>query len=96
MSAFFIATPTVKSAEKYQAYGAKAGATIAAFGGQFVTKGKAEKALAGSCDHQAAAVVSFPDMETLDNWYQSAEYQALIPLRDEAADMTLIAYSVPK
>ena len=28
-------------------------------------------------------------------WYSSPAYQALVPLRDEAAEMTLIAYSVP-
>ena len=67
-----------------------------AFDAKLVIKGKAEKTIRGDCNHQVVAVARFADMETLDNWYQSAEYQALIPLRDEAVDMTLIAYSVPQ
>jgi len=96
MTAFFIATSTVKDVEKFQEYGGKATATLAAFGAKLVIKGKAEKTIAGNSDHQVVAVASFPDMETLDNWFNSAEYQALIPLRDEAVDMTLVAYSVPQ
>lgn len=96
MTAFFIATSTVKDVEKFQEYGGKATATLAAFGAKLVIKGKAEKTIAGNSDHQVVAVASFPDMETLDNWFNSTEYQALIPLRDEAVDMTLVAYSVPQ
>ena len=95
MSAFFIATVTIKDAEKFTEYGGKAGATFAPFGGKLLTKGKAEKTLAGESSHQTAAIVSFPDMAALEGWYQSPEYQALIPLRDSAADMTLVAYAVP-
>ncbi len=95
MTAFFVATPKVKDAGKLQEYVAKAGKTTAAFGGEFVIGGAFENVLAGECDHQRVAVVKFADIETLNNWYNSAEYQALIPLRDEACDMTLATYSVP-
>ena len=95
MSAFFIATSIVKDAEKFQEYAGKAGQSLAPFGGTLLTKGKAEKTLAGDSDHHVAGVISFPDMAALDGWYQSPEYQALIPLRDSAADMTLVSYSVP-
>lgn len=95
MSAFFIGTTTIKDAEKFQEYASKTAQTFAAFGGELVTRGKAEITLAGESDHQAVGIVRFPDMESLNNWFQSPEYQALIPLRDNAADMTLVAYSVP-
>jgi len=95
MSVFFIATSSVKDMEKFQEYGGKAGQTFAPFGGTLVTKGKAEKTLVGKSDHQTVGVIGFPNMEALNDWYQSAEYQALIPLRDAAAEMTLVTYSVP-
>ena len=95
MSAFFIATTTIKDPEKFQEYAGKAGATFAAFGGELSARGKAEATLAGQSDHQAAVVVRFPDLASLNSWYQSADYQALIPLRDQAVDMTMVAYSAP-
>ncbi|HER26993.1 MAG TPA: DUF1330 domain-containing protein [Rhodospirillales bacterium] len=95
MSAFFIVTTSIKDPEKFQEYAGKASQTFTSFGGKLVTKGKAESVLAGTSDHQNSAVVAFPDMDALTGWYNSADYQALIPLRTEAADMTLVAYSVP-
>jgi len=92
MTAFFVATSRIKDSEKFAEYGAKAAGTFPAFGGTLVIRGKADQALAGHSDHQAVGVVRFPDMESLNNWYQSNEYQALIPLREEAADMTLVSY----
>jgi len=95
MTAFFIGMTSIKDAEKFQDYAAKAAPTFAPFGGKMVIRGKAEQALAGEANHQAVGIVSFPDMEALNNWYQSDAYQALIPLRNAAADMDLVAYSEP-
>ncbi len=95
MAAFFIATSKIKDAEKYQEYAGKAGPTFANYGGKLVTKGKVENTLVGTSKHQVVAVVSFTDMEALNSWYHSKEYQALISLRDAGADMTLVAYSEP-
>lgn len=95
MTAFFVTMVTLKDAEKFQEYGAAAGPTIAAHGGKMLIRGKVEKVLTGNADHQMTAVASFPTMAALEGWYQSAEYQSLIPLRDEAADMTLVSYNEP-
>lgn len=94
MTAFFIATPRIKDADKFQQYAAKAGKSMVPFGGELLIKGKVETVIAGECNHPAAAIVKFPDMDALNNWYNSADYQAIIPLRDEASDMTLVTYSV--
>jgi len=95
MTAFFIATATIKNAELFSQYGAGAGPTIAAHGGALLIRGETETVLSGEASHQISAVASFPDMERLTSWYHSPEYQALIPLRDSAADMNLVAYSQP-
>ncbi len=96
MTAFFIATATLKNADKFKEYGSGAGATIKAHGGQILVRGKIAQVLSGRHAHEISAVAQFPDMESLNNWYTSPEYQALIPLRDAAADMNLVAYSQPK
>ncbi len=90
MSAFFIATVVIKDPEKMQEYAQKSMATIIDFGGEPVIRGKVIGILSGDSKHQMTAVVKFPDVEAIDNWYQSADYQALIPLRDEAADVTIV------
>lgn len=95
MSAFFVATVKMTNPEQFKEYSEKAGLTFAQFGGKLLTRGKAETALAGTCAHHAVGIVSFPDMAALTRWYESPEYQALIPLRDGAAEMDLVAYSVP-
>ncbi len=95
MSAFFIATSTIKNPAKFAEYGARAGASLAPYGGNLVIKGKAVETLAGTSNHQAVGIIRFDNMEALNNWYQSPEYQALIPLRNEAVDMTLVTYEEP-
>lgn len=95
MPAFFIATVKVKNPEKFQEYAKRAAATFAPYGGEVALRGKAEDALAGALGHDSAGVVKFPDMDMLLRWFKSREYQAIVPLRDEASDMTIIAYSAP-
>jgi len=95
MPAFFIATSKIKNPDKFADYGAKAGKTLATHGGKLLIKGKAAETLSGHSDHQAVGVISFTDMQALNAWYHSADYQALIPLRDEAVDMTLTTYETP-
>lgn len=96
MSAFFVATVRVKDPARFQDYAARAAETFQPFGGQPVLRGRAEGALAGTADHQAVGVVRFPDMRSLNDWYGSEDYQAIVPLRDAAADMTIVAYTVPE
>jgi len=37
-------------------------------------------------------VIRFPSPEAVQGWFSSAAYQALIPTRTEAADVTLLSY----
>jgi len=96
MNAFLIAYVTVKDGEKFQTYAQAAGESIHAFGGKVVTKGQAIGQLAGEHEQQNVAIISFPDIENLESWYNSAAYQTIIPLRDKAADITLTSYVVPE
>jgi len=43
--------------------------------------------LTGAANYDVFVLIEFPDADSVRTWYQSAEYQALIPNRDEAADM---------
>jgi len=94
MPAFFVSTSKIKDPEKLQEYIAKAGPTFALFKGELLIKGKAGDTLVGASDHDVVAVAQFPDMEALNSWYNSPDYQAIIELRDQAVDMTMVSYEV--
>lgn len=48
--------------------------------------------LTGEHPYTDTVVIRFPDAEAITGWYGSPGYQALIPLREQAAKMVLISY----
>ena len=97
MSVFFIATVTIKDQKKFGEYAAQAKSTFEPYGGRMLTRGHIAKVLHGAAPkHQMVGIFSFPTLENMENWYQSPEYQALIPLRSEGADIDFIAYQEPQ
>lgn len=99
MSAFFIAQTRLKDPKKFQRYSQLASKTFAPFGGEMVARGQFSETLSSSditsISHEAVGIVTFPSLEKLNQWYSSASYQELIPLRDEAADLTINVYQSP-
>ena len=89
MSAYVIVHGTPKDAEKMQEYGGAAGAIVAQHGGEFIARGPAT-VLSGTSDYKVAVVLQFPDAAAAKAWYESPEYQAVIPLREEALDSVFI------
>ncbi|OWW19429.1 DUF1330 domain-containing protein [Noviherbaspirillum denitrificans] len=92
MPAYIIGHITVRDAAKWDEYRAKVGATIATWGGELVFRGKKLKVLSGIHTHTDTVVARFPDKDALLGWHDSPEYQALIPIRDAGADVTLVSY----
>ena len=95
MTTFFVATATVKDPQKFQEYAQKAGETLTPHQGELVLRGKKDDVLAGHADHQTVGIIKFPSQDALKAWFNSDAYQAIVPLRKEAADMTIVTYSVP-
>lgn len=85
MSAFVIASFNLLDEDKLKQYSAAAARTIAKFEGEFIAKGKSAN-IHGEKRFAMTAVIQFVDKETAENWYQSAEYQQIIPLRNQAMD----------
>lgn len=93
MSACVIGHITVKDEEKWVQYRAQVPATLAPWGAELLFRGQKATLLAGNLGHADTVVIRFPDLAAVDGWYQSAAYQALIPLRQQAADLDLVAFS---
>lgn len=91
-NAYLIGHITVKDAAKWAAYRAGVPATLAPWGAELVFRGQNATVLAGEHAHADVVVIRFSDRKAVDGWHSSAAYQALIPLRQQAADVVLIAY----
>lgn len=92
MPAYVIGHITVKDADKWAQYRSRVPATLAPWGAELVLRGTRVAILSGQHNHTDTVVIRFPDAASVLRWYESAAYQALIPLRTEAADMALISY----
>ncbi len=90
--AYVVGHITIKDDVKWLEYRSKVPASIAPWGGELVFRGRLASVLSGNHKHRDTVVIRFPDIAALNNWHCSAQYQALVVLRQEAADVELIAY----
>lgn len=93
MSACVIGHITVKDEDKWAQYRAQVPATLAPCGAELLFRGRIAATLAGSHRHTDTVVIRFPDLASVEAWYQSAAYQALIPLRQQAAELDLLTFT---
>ena len=92
MSVILVGELKVKNPQKLAEYRDQAGPLIRRYGGEPVAKGKSVRVIAGHNDFDSVVIFRFPSLEQAMTWYQSPEYQALIPIRDEAADLRFTAF----
>jgi uncharacterized protein (DUF1330 family) len=90
--AYVVGQITVKHPERWAEYRGQVLATLLPFGGELVFRGEQVKDLAGVCPHPDIVVIRFPSLEEADGWHRSPAYQALVPLRQSAADVVLTTY----
>ncbi len=90
MATYVIAQATTKNPEKLAAYGQAAGPTITAYGGEFFMRAPVLEVLCGDASFERFLMIKFRDAETARAWYNSDAYQALIPTRNEGADISLL------
>ena len=90
MSAYYLVSLTVRDTTHLSTYRSAVGATLPPFGGSVVLNGRVTEVTVGSHRHQAAVVLSFPDVATARAWYDSPAYQAIVPVRDAAMDADFI------
>lgn len=91
-SAYLVGHVTVKNAEKWAEYRSKVPATLAPWGAELVFRGARAATYSGSLPHSDIVVIRFPDAAAIDRWFNSDAYQALLPVRAQAAEALLLAY----
>jgi uncharacterized protein (DUF1330 family) len=90
--AYVVGHLTVKNPKLWAEYRSKLPATLAAWGGELVFRGKQIAVLSGENAHADIVVIRFPNVAAVNSWFSSSAYQSLIPLRQQAADMVLLSY----
>jgi uncharacterized protein (DUF1330 family) len=92
MPVWIVATITIHDEALWSRYVAGVAATFGPYGGELLLRAAKAVPLAGQAHGDRVVVARLADMDALRRWHDSAEYQALIALRDAAADVVLTDY----
>jgi uncharacterized protein (DUF1330 family) len=90
MAAYVIVNVHVTDPELYREYAAGTPAAIERFGGRFLVRGGPVEVREGSWSPSRVVVLEFPDGDAARAWYESDEYQALLAIRQRAAEAELV------
>ena len=88
MAAYVVAQMHVHDLEKYLAYASQVGASVSSHGGKIVAASEAE-VREGEPPFTRTVIGEFPTLEAGREWYESEEYQAILPLRLESTTGSL-------
>ena len=92
MAAYVIGHISIKDPLKWEAYRSQVPATLAPWHAEVVFRGRQFAVFSGTHPHADTVVLRFPDPAAARHWFASPAYQALIPLREQAAEVVLVAY----
>lgn len=81
MPAYFICTMTIYDPETYRKYTALTPATVARYGGKFLTRGDEVTTVEGTAFAERMVILEFPDRATALAWYNDADYQSAAAFR---------------
>jgi uncharacterized protein (DUF1330 family) len=82
---YIIAELEVTDMEGYQEYRLQVPAVIAAYGGRYLVRAGEAELLEGNGGPGRMVVLEFDSTEQAMKWYNSPEYQAILPIRLRAA-----------
>ena len=82
----------MKNAEAWEEYRSRVDATIKQYSGELLFRGQQQRLLSGELSHEKVVALRFENIDAASKWHDSPEYQALIPIRDQAADVILVLY----
>jgi uncharacterized protein (DUF1330 family) len=91
-SAYVVGRISVKDPDRWAEYRARVPDTLVPWGGELVFRGRRAAVPSGEEPHPDIVVIRFPSLEAANAWHASPAYQALVPLRLQAADVVLAMY----
>ena len=92
---YWVVTANITDPEAFTPYRETAGAVIADHGGHAIIRGDVTEVVEGVA-HGRSFIVEFPSYQAAKDCYASAEYQAAIELRKDAARFDLVIAEGPE
>ena len=90
MAVYVIVQGKVENQKLLDHYVAKAGPTIKFHQGRTLAFDQEPEIVEGKTEHPRTVIIEFPSMAAFRAWYDSPEYQEILPLRRKATQGTLI------
>ena len=90
MSVYVIVQGKVENRGLLDQYVAKAGPAIKSYQGRTIAFDEEPEVVEGAIEHPRTVIVEFPSMTAFRAWYDSPEYQEILPLRLKSTPGTLI------
>ena len=90
MSVYVIVQGKVENRGLLDQYVAKAGSTIKSHQGRTIAFDEEPDMVEGQMEHPRTVIVEFPSLTEFRAWYDSPEYQEILPLRLKSTRGTLI------
>ncbi|MFL5265691.1 MAG: DUF1330 domain-containing protein [Stellaceae bacterium] len=81
MPAYFVVELEVTNMEAMTPYREAVGATLAQYGGRFLVRGGATELIEGGPEPKRVVILEFADAAAVKRWYNSPEYQKILPNR---------------
>jgi len=94
MAAYLVGHITVRAPDLWQVYITGVQKSLIPYAADVVFRGQRAAVLAGEHSYEQCVVIKFSDQDSLQKWYNSDTYQALIPTRDKAAEVVIISYDL--
>lgn len=91
MAAYALVKLEITNPEGMAPYREVVADTVAAHGGKYLAKGGATEVLEGGLgEYPAKVILEFPSMEAAKRWYNSSEYQAILPHRTKSSKCNFV------
>ena len=91
MPAYLVGTVyDVNDPETFHSYRNVAGPTLEQYGGKFIGGSESVEVLDGDSPPLGFVLIEFESVEQAKRWYNSPEYQAVLPMRKNSTNSTLI------
>jgi uncharacterized protein (DUF1330 family) len=81
MPAYFVVELEITNQAAMEPYRAAVGATITQYGGRFLTRGGTTELIEGRPEPKRIVILEFADTAAVKRWYNSPEYQKILPGR---------------
>jgi uncharacterized protein (DUF1330 family) len=81
LSAYFVVELEVTNPTGMEPYRAAVPATLAQYGGRYLTRGGATQLIEGGPEPKRIVILEFADTAAVKRWYNSPEYQKILRIR---------------